>query len=191
MKQLTIILALFGFIFQAQAQDHSHSMPHEMQHGFILSEDDTFGSHLVANGHHSRQVEIVGQLTVQDASELAFYKQRKESAINQSYFLFQAQKLDLPSLTAGKVLTGHIVESKVGGYEPKNIIVKSATFYVQKVLLNISNPFFGEETQHSSSSQPNRSSRQGSNYSNELLKSFKSEERHCCETGAKPCNWKC
>ena len=128
----------------ADAQDHSHKMPHEMQHGFILSDDDSFASHLVAQGHHSRQAEIVGQLTIEDANELAFYKKRKELSIDQSYFLFQAQGLDLPSLTAGRVLTGHIVESRIGKYEPKNKVVKSATFYVQKILLNVSNPFFGE-----------------------------------------------
>jgi hypothetical protein len=190
MKKLTIILVFFGFIFQVQAQDHSHKMPHEMQHGFILSDDDTFGSHLVANGHHSRQVEILGQLTIQDANELAYYKQRKEISIDQSYFLFQAQGLDLPGLTAGRVLTGHIVESKIGNYEPKNIVVKSATFYVQRVLLNISNPFFGDELHSVQFSLPS-SSLQQNDYTSELLKSLKSEKKHCCETGKKPCNWKC
>lgn len=142
MKNLTIVLAFFGFINLANTQ--GHSMPHEMQHGFILSNSDTLGSHLVANGHHSRQVEIIGQLNIPDAGELALYNQRKEASANQSYFLFQAQKLDLPSLTSGQVLTGHIIESKVGNYEPKNIIVKSASFKVEKVLLNILNPFFGD-----------------------------------------------
>lgn len=58
---------------------------------------------------------------------------------------FQAPKLDLPTLSPGQVLTGHIVESKVGEYDPKNKIVRSAVFQVDKVLLNIPNPFFIEE----------------------------------------------
>ena len=66
------------------------------------------------------------------------------NTVANSYFLFQAQKLDLPSLAAEQVLTGHIVESKIGAYESKNIIVKTATFRVKKVLLNIPNPFLTE-----------------------------------------------
>ncbi|MEZ4742669.1 MAG: hypothetical protein R3B45_09510 [Bdellovibrionota bacterium] len=34
----------------------------------------------------------------------------------QSYFLFQAQNLDLPSLEAEAFLTGHIVEFEIGSY---------------------------------------------------------------------------
>jgi len=37
----------------------------------------------------------------------------------------------------------------MGSYEPKNIIVKSATFRVQTVMINIPNPFFSSEIQHS------------------------------------------
>jgi hypothetical protein len=115
----------------------------QMQHGFILSNNDSLGSHLVANGHHSRQVEIIGKLTIQDSNELSYYRSRKsKNTNNQSYFLFQSQQLDLPNLKVGMVLTGHIVESRTGNYEPQNKIVKSATFHVQKVLLNLPNPFF-------------------------------------------------
>ncbi len=73
------------------------------------------------------------------------YKERKLMSAGASYFLFQAQGLDLPSLKTGQVLTGHIVESIVGNYEPKNIIVKKASYKVEKVLLNIENPFFREQ----------------------------------------------
>lgn len=151
---------------------------HQMQHGFILSNNDQLASHLVANGHHSRQVEIVGNLTIQDISERAFYQQRKKaSSVNQAYFLFQAQQLDLPRLSAGYILTGHIIESKIGGYEPKNIVVRSATFKVQKVLLNIANPFFTGQSNFSMGSA-NATSR--------------TQKPHCCDDpSAKSCNWKC
>ncbi len=119
---------------------------HEMQHGFILSNQDKFGSHLVATGHHSRQAEIVGELVVEDAAEREIYEQRKAANTDGGvYFLFQAQQLDLPNLSAGQVLTGPIVESHVGQYEPRNIIVRAAKYRVDQVLLNIQNPFFIEE----------------------------------------------
>mgnify|MGYP000505829349 CR=1 FL=1 len=107
-------------------------------------------SHLVANGHHSRQVEIIGQLSIADQQEMEIYQQRKIQSAGKSYFLFQAQNLDLPSISDGQTLKGHIVESKIGGYEPKNKIVRAATFKVEKVLLNIPNPFFMEEEKMSS-----------------------------------------
>ena len=163
-------------------------MPHEMQHGFVLAADDKFASHLVANGHHSRQAEITGELFIEDPQELEFYQERKLQSAGGSYFLFQAQTLDLPTLSDGQVLTGHIVESKMGDYEPKNKIVRFATFRVHKVLLNIPNPFFIGEEQHTSSV---RSPQKNRSYSNELLNSIKSKKKHCCETGAKPCMWKC
>lgn len=163
MKMLKFLITFVIIIISVQI----NASEHEMQHGFILSNNDSLGSHLVANGHHSRQTEIVGQLTIPNANELAFYRQRKaNSTTNQSYFLFQAQQLDLPRLNAGMTLTGHIVESRVGNYEPKNVIVKSATFKIQRVLLNIPNPFFVDPTQ-------------------------RSLRGHCCDTGAKPCNFKC
>lgn len=154
-----------------------------VQHGFILSNDDTFGSHLVANGHHSRQVEIVGQLIIPNGKNAVFYHHRKlNSYANQSYFLFQAQQLDLPRLAAGMVLTGHIIESDIGGYDPKNVVVPLAIFRVQRVLLNIPNPFFTSDTQQSLFRQNNYSER---------LNAMRREPRHCCDTGSKPCNWKC
>lgn len=168
---------------------HINAFAHEMQHGFILTDNDTFASHLVASGHHSRQVEMIGRLVIPEANEAAFYQQRKEkSTVIPSYFLLQAQQLDLPSLTAGKILTGHIIESKIGDYEPKNVVVKSASFEVQKVLLNIENPFFVDEFL---SIQPKRSPLQDGSKSDELLNSLINEKKHCCETGKKPCNWKC
>jgi hypothetical protein len=166
MKFLTMSLKIITAILSF----HTTVFSHEMQHGFILSENDTFASHLVAPGHHSHQVEVVGQLAIQDASERLLYDQRKKmSGSNQTYFLFQAQQLNLPKLNVGKILLGHIVESKVERYEPKNIIVKSAAFQVRKILLNLPNPFF----------------------LNEVNLSKPPAQQHCCDTGAKPCNWKC
>ena len=133
-----------GIVSQSHAQHAGHTMPHEMQHGFVLATDDKFASHLVATGHHSRQAEITGQLTIDDQQEMATYQERKTLSAGGSYFLFQAQSLDLPSLKDGQVLMGHIVESKIGDYEPKNIIVQKASYKIEKVLLNIPNPFFIE-----------------------------------------------
>ena len=189
MKIIALLIGLNGMAAQSFAQHGNHSMPHEMQHGFVLAVDDKFASHLVATGHHSRQAEITGQLLIDDQQEMEFYQERKIQSAGRSYFLFQAQNLDLPTLSDGQVLTGHIVESKIGDYEPKNKIVRSAIFKVQKVLLNIPNPFFVEEAQRDSSNQTARSLRQDSNYLDNLLNSM--EKKHCCDTGAKPCNWKC
>lgn len=144
MRIITILIVLMGMVSQLHAQHAGHTMPHEMQHGFVLATDDKFASHLVANGHHSRQAEITGRLSIDDQQEMKTYQERKTLSAGGSYFLFQAQSLDLPSLKDGQVLTGHIVESKIGDYEPKNIIVKKATYTIEKVLLNIPNPFFVE-----------------------------------------------
>lgn len=173
-----VILKIIAIAAALILSQQVNASTHVMQHGFILHGNDTLGSHLVASGHHSRHVEIIGKLVIRDVSELALYQQRKEnSSINESYFLLQAQQLDLHSLTAGQVLTGHIIESKIGSYEPKNIIVKSANFYIRKVLLNIPNPFFSEGSKSIYSDRPNLLLRQNN--------------KHCCETGSKPCNWKC
>jgi hypothetical protein len=153
------ILYILSVNFKVQAM--------QMQHGFILFNNDTLGSHLVANGHHSRQVEILGQLIIQNSREFEFYQERKkQSRVNQSYFLFQAQQLDLPKLKSGAILAGHLVESKFGKYEPQNIVVKSAVFHVQRVLLNIPNPFFLGQTPRAQFS-----------------------DDHCCETSI--CHWMC
>lgn len=168
----------------------ANALVHEMQHGFILSADDTFGSHLVAQGHHSRQAEIKGQLVIQNLNDRALYQQRKmASTINQTYFVFQAQQLDLPNVTEGMTLEGHIIESKIGGYEPRNIVVKIATYEVKKVLLNIINPFFTEDPKvlNGSSDSP----RHADTSSKKLSPASKEEKLHCCDTGEKPCNWKC
>ncbi|MGE3756738.1 MAG: hypothetical protein AB7H97_03230 [Pseudobdellovibrionaceae bacterium] len=143
MKTISFFLAALGLVFQAQAEPNMH---HEMQHGFVLSANDTFASHLVATGHHSRQTELHSKLVIEDPLEADLYAQRKAANANEDfYFLFQAQKLDLPSLKPGQVLTGHIVESRTGKYEPKNIIVKKAALRVEKVFLNIENPFFADQ----------------------------------------------
>lgn len=139
MKNSKLLMKVLVFLLGVQISVSAM----QMQHGFILSNNDTLGSHLVANGHHSRQVEISGQLMIRDTNELSFYNSRKRNnANNRSYFLFQSQQLDLPNLKVGMVLTGHIVESRTGYYDPQNKIVKLATFQVQKVLLNVPNPFF-------------------------------------------------
>lgn len=146
-KLLIVTLLLSGPSANA-CKEHTagHSMDPAMQHGFVLSNDDKFGSHLVANGHHSRQTEVVGYLVIEGAEEREFYASRKQLNTDQRvYFLFQAQNLVLPDVKAGDVLQGHIVESQVGKYESKNIIVKAARFKIEKVLLNIENPFFGGE----------------------------------------------
>jgi hypothetical protein len=141
---IIVLIALFGMISQSRAQQASHGVPHEMQHGFVLAADDKFASHLVATGHHSRQTEIAGELTIDGLQEMAMYQKRKALSAGSSYFLFQAQNLDLPSVKAGQVLTGYIVESKVGDYDPKNVIVQKATYKIEKVILNLLNPFFIE-----------------------------------------------
>ncbi len=131
MKNL-LLVGLFSLTTSAHA--------HEMQHGFVLAADDTFASHLVAPGHHSRQTELTGSLVIEEEGDRKIYEERKQKP--GSYFLFQAQSLDLPSLAAGQLLSGHIVESKLGAYEPKNVIVKKAAYRVERVLLNVVNPFF-------------------------------------------------
>lgn len=158
MKTLVLLIGLIGIVFGSYA--------HEMQHGFILAADDKFASHLVATGHHSRQTEITGELLIEDQQEMEIYRERKLQSGGTTYFLFQAQTLDLPNLSAGQVLRGHIIESKIDDYEPENKIVRSAKYRVQQVLLNISNPFFYE-------------------------KKFKIEKTHCCDFPGRRCNWNC
>jgi hypothetical protein len=147
MKLLTVLFFLAGWGAPSGAESSAHHQPqHEMQHGFVLSADDRFASHLVATGHHSRQTEITGHLVIEDPLENEIYLKRKAKNIDgRVYFLLQAQGLDLPSLKPGQVLRGHIVESEVGKYEHKNVILKDAKFVVEKILLNMENPFFGNE----------------------------------------------
>ncbi len=142
MKFILSSLIFLGIILNLQSQGHQ---THEMQHGFILAENNKNASHLVATGHHSRQVEIVGKLTIANSNEDKFYNERRMIGKNVSYFLFQAQVLDLPTLKAGQILKGHIIESQIGKYESKNTIVKNAEFLVEEVILNLENPFFGDE----------------------------------------------
>lgn len=141
MRKLLLVLMMLGLSHLTLT-----ARAHEMQHGFILSNEDQFASHLVATGHHSWQVDVIGSLTINDPQEKEIYAQRK--ALNtegQVYFLLQAQNLNLPTLNSGQTLKGHIIESAVGNYEPKNIIVKEAEFKIEKVLLKIENPFFKDE----------------------------------------------
>jgi hypothetical protein len=191
---INVIAILTGFtaiVGQSCAQDGGELPHYAMQHGFVLSADDKFASHLVANGHHSRQVEITGQLLIEDEQEGLTYRERRLQSNGSSYFLFQAQNLDLPTLSVGQALRGHIVESKTGFYEPQNKLVRSAVFQVRNILLNIPNPFFLEEAHRNSANPSKCSSQQESPYSNALLNAITKEKRHCCDTGEKPCNWKC
>lgn len=190
-KIVSLLIGLSGMATQSFAHNGSTHEYHEMQHGFVLAADDLFASHLVATGHHSRQAEILGQLIINDQQEMEFYQERKIQSAGRAYFLFQAQNLDLPTLSAGQVLTGHIVESKIGQYEPKNKIVRAAMFRVQKVLLNIPNPFFSEEAGLKSSCQSKQLLRQNDAFISDILIPSKSEKKHCCDTGEKPCWWKC
>lgn len=140
MKQM-ILFALLA----ATLKTYAIPMDHKMQHGFVLAKNDSFGSHLVATGHHSRQTEVTGRLIIADKLEAESYSTRKSlNTMGQSYFLFQAQNLNLPALLSGQTLRGHIIESQVGKYESKNIIVKDAEFIVDEVILNLENPFFVE-----------------------------------------------
>lgn len=189
MKIKIFLSGIFLTATHALAQNGEHPMPKEMQHGFVLSADDTFASHLVARGHHSRQTEITGQLIIEDDQEIILYKERKKQNSGGSYFLLQAQYLDLPNLSNAQILRGHIIESKIGGYEPENKIVKSAIFKVQNVILNIPNPFFDESGKLSQFNFQEVSKSHGP------LDLLPSPERpslvHCCDSGVKPCNWKC
>lgn len=115
---------------------------HKMQHGFILSEDDSFASHLVAKGHHSQQTNITGHLVIDSKNEYQVYLERKNQSRGKTYFLFQAQSLNLPGLKGGQILEGHIIESNVGEYDSSNKVVSKASFFVDRVLLNLVNPFF-------------------------------------------------
>ena len=142
---LAIYTATIIIGFEALAQSHTHSMPHEMQHGFVLAADDAFASHLVASGHHCWQAEVVGRLEIEDPQEREIYERQKMLSKGRTYFLLQAQKLDLPSIGQGQILRGHIVESQVGMYEPKNVTVRNAVFRIERVLLNLPNPFFSED----------------------------------------------
>ncbi len=147
MKTMSLVLVLIVNIFIAKdviGNEHTR-MPHEMQHGFIISDDDDFFSHLVAPKHHSHQLSLTGTLKI-DESEVEFYNERKmiNAESKGSYFLFQAQKLDLPSTHDGQILSGHIIESPKGDYTPKNIIIKNAKIRVEKVHINMVNPFFTE-----------------------------------------------
>ncbi|HXH75353.1 MAG TPA: hypothetical protein VNJ08_10335 [Bacteriovoracaceae bacterium] len=142
-KEPTILSSGGGVRKMMGMQGH---ISHEMQHGFIISDDESFFSHLVATGHHSHQLDLSGSLTIQDVAEKEFYLERKKlnTMDKKSYFLFQAQKLNLPFIYDGQSLVGHIVESPIGNYTPQNIIVRDAKVKVEKVHINVSNPFFTE-----------------------------------------------
>ena len=116
---------------------------HEMQHGFILATDDKFASHLVADGMHSRQTEVIGTLTITDQAENDLYQQKKSlNSDGKFYYFMLAQQVDLENVKEGQILSGPIVENEVGKFEPKKVLIKQAQFRIDKVLLNVENPFF-------------------------------------------------
>lgn len=138
MKLITTLVIALLFSLSAFAQ-------HEMQHGFIISNNEEYFSHLVATGHHSHQLSFVGKLSIPSASELKTYLERKrQNSPRKSYFLFQAQHLNLPATTNGQILKGHIIESGLGDYTPGNVIVKEAEIMVERITINVPNPFFTE-----------------------------------------------
>ncbi len=138
------LLLIFSIMFLAIPVLAHMGTGHEMQHGFIISSDNQYYGHLVASGHHSHQLSFTGELMIEDSAEKEIYEKQKVLSQNRTYFLFQAQKLNLPTTSPGQVLTGHIVESNVGDYTPKNIIVKNAKIRVDKIHINVINPFFVE-----------------------------------------------
>ncbi len=140
MKKL-LLLAMIAMI-----QTYSTvGVAHEMQHGFILAPDDSFASHLVADGMHSRQTEVLGSLTIGDESENETYQQKKQLNTDGRYYYYMlAQKVDLENVKVGQVLTGPIVENEVGKFEPKRVLIKLGQFKVERILLNVENPFFKE-----------------------------------------------
>ena len=97
---------------------------------------------LVAQGHHSYQASISGELIISDESELKKYKERRRLGEGKSYFVLQAQNFYLPGLAVGQILKGHIIESELGNYQPMNKIVLDANFLVNTVHMGVPNPFF-------------------------------------------------
>jgi hypothetical protein len=117
-----------------------------MQHGLVIADGDAFFGHLLAPGHHDHQLDFSGRLAIRDAAEAAVYRERRKRNAEEKgpYFLFQAQKLNLPLTAPGQVLRGHIVEAPIGGYTPRKVIVREATVEVTDVRPNVVNPFFIE-----------------------------------------------
>ncbi len=141
-----VFVLISGFLNTSPASASQDAIHHEMQHGFIISDSDSFFGHLVARGHHSHQLSFSGILSIDDAQDKDFYQGRRKLNTTQrkSYFLFQAQKLHLPYTASGQILVGHIVESPIGDYTPQNIIVREAKLKVGEIFINVINPFFRE-----------------------------------------------
>lgn len=132
MQKLLIILCALLWSFQVQAN-------HKIQHGFVLSEDGNYATHLVATGHHSWQMTLAEELSVPPSQK---HRLATKLAAKGQYLLLQAQDLDLNNVEAGTVLTGHIVQADYGDYLPQNKQFPVATFTVTKVIVNLPNPFF-------------------------------------------------
>ncbi len=139
-----VLVLITGLLSNHPVNASPEGMQHEMQHGFIIPESDSFFGHLVASGHHSHQLSFSGILSINDPEARDFYESRRKINTSQktSYFLFQAQKLNLPQTASGQVLVGHIVECPIGGYTPQNIVVREAKIEVGEIFINVINPFF-------------------------------------------------
>lgn len=138
MKKLShlVIALVLAISSLAVAEDH------QMQHGFVLSRNDTIMSHLVAHRHHSFQVTLQGSLKFMFARDQATYELLKKSG-NNKYYLFQAQNVQINKLP--NHLSGHIVEMELGQYEPNGRRIDNVTFVIDEVLSSFPNPFFGFE----------------------------------------------
>jgi hypothetical protein len=137
--QILLAISVYGTL--AFSQSH-----HGSQHGFILSASGTIAEHLVANGRHSQQTVLIGQLEIPDAAERNHYDQlvRENRKSPDVYFFIQAQDVDFTELKAGDILSGPMISSKLGDYRPENKVVTEAKFRVSEIILNIPNPFFSE-----------------------------------------------
>lgn len=91
-------------------------------------------------------LDVSGELIIPKEAEREIYLKQKELNVpmKKTFFLFQAQKLNLPETKSGQVLKGHIIESAIGDYDPKNVIVREAQIIIKKVHINLINPFFVE-----------------------------------------------
>ena len=135
-KLTAILMGLIGVLVNSNV-----SLSETMDHGFIFGKEDFFISHLVARGHHSHQVSVTGRLIIESDEEL--YKFHYERSFSEnSYFVFQAESIELTSLRRDQILRGYIFQSQIGKYEPNNVIVTNATFEIENVDLSVVNPFF-------------------------------------------------
>lgn len=141
MKYLFALTMLFATLFFTPAL---FSM--DMQHGFILSYEGGYAEHLVAQGHHSHQLSVIGELRILSGEDGQYQKERTENELSHKrYFTLMAQNVDITNVKVGQVLQGHIIESPIGDYTPNKVLVNSATFTVKQILMSVPNPFFADQ----------------------------------------------